>query len=150
MSALHDDRPPKTAARFYGEYGLASDALSILTTPILIGIGGYLVAPPIIHYSLGHPVTAIVSFSLRATLPVIGVFIACNSNGNLTSGCSRAAGDFAGFGYFIGAGAGALLAMAIDDLVLSWTEVPVKEKTKWRPSVAVSSSGATFGMGLTF
>jgi hypothetical protein len=77
---------------------------------------------------------------------VLGVAAMCFDHGELTYKCR---GDFGGLGILIGAGAGAVLAMVIDDFGLSWSEVPVKKST-WKPAIGLTSSSATFGLGTTF
>jgi hypothetical protein len=123
------ERPPRGARRWYGWQTLLADGLSVVTTPILVGIGGYFLATPIIHGAHGSAGKAFGSVAMRVafplTLALLGSRIGQGRNTNAA-----------------GAGAGAILGVAtaiiIDASVLAYEPVAGE-----KPVVTGPSTGAT-------
>ncbi len=101
------ERP--SASRWYGWQTALVDVGSVATMPIVIGVGGYLFGAPIVHAHNDNPEAAGTSLALRLVLPVLGGVV----GGHL-------ADDHEAAGRVGGVVSGALAAMVIDMLLLSW------------------------------
>jgi hypothetical protein len=107
----------------------------------------YFLASPIIHAAHDRWGVALGALGMRALLPVIGAFAGyAAAGGNNSSNDAGATGAFTGFAI------GLLGAMAIDDIVLARTEVPIapRDGLTIRPSVATQRGGASFGLSGSF
>ncbi len=120
---------------WYGDTNLALDGLAILTSPVLVGVGVYLAGPPIVHYQHGNTGRMLASIALRVGIPALAIASAANSAG---SGDGEN-GMYGGGLLLIMGGVGALSAMLIDDLALSYARVPEAP----RPAIATVVPGLT-------
>jgi hypothetical protein len=76
-------------------------------------LGGYLLAPPIIHLAHGRPLVALGSLGMRVALPIGGLYVA-------DAACADHDYERCGDELAAGIGIGMLAAMAIDAAALSW------------------------------
>jgi hypothetical protein len=124
------EAPPATARRWYGGQTLLADGLSVLTMPIVIGFGGYLLATPIIHVAHGRVGRAVGSLAMRVGFPfalaVVGAGGRSGGRGPSTEGV------------VVGGVLGMATAIVIDAAVLAYEPAP-----KQPPVVAGRSPGAT-------
>lgn len=111
-------REPETEmeSRWYGWQILIVDGASIVTMPILVGVGGYFLGGPIVHAAHDHWGMGALSLGLRVAGPTVGI---------LAMGGADCKGDFCGLGLLLGAAVGAGVAIAIDVALLAHDEVPV-------------------------
>ena len=65
----------KPYTRSYAGYVLLVDGINIVTAPVLIGLGGYLFAAPIVHAIQGRPLYGLASFGFRLAMPIIGAVV---------------------------------------------------------------------------
>lgn len=116
-----------------------SDVRYLGVLPMVLGTIGYVYMPPAIHATLDQIWTARASFAMRVLLPPAGIAItsqlrSCPDDDGRSNTCQRT-------NMAIGAGAGILVASAIDALLLARADVP-------RPYVAPGGdgTGASFGL----
>lgn len=111
---------------WYGWETLICDGASIVTSPLLIGIGGYVLCAPIVHLGNGEPVKALASFGLRLGAPVgLGIGFAAIEIGTHNGRCEFGCGFT---GLFVGAGIGIVSAIAIDAAALARKDVRKTQK----------------------
>jgi hypothetical protein len=163
--------------RWYGWQPLMVDVGSIATMvgggfvrgagtgPIeILGGAGCLLGAPLIHLGHEHPGKAGTSLALRTLVPaagaLLGVLIAWAAFPN---GTETGSGDSVGIvdksvyqaaGGFLGFGAGAIVGMVVDDVVVAREKAPPPVHPDSHPTieprVAGVRGGATFGIGGTF
>jgi hypothetical protein len=63
-------RSPREPRHWYGWETLLADGISLVTAPIIVGIGGYFLATPITHVAHGNPGRAFGSIAMRIALPL--------------------------------------------------------------------------------
>lgn len=113
----------------YARWILTTDLVSALTVPLLLGIGGYVLGGPIVHWSRGNVEKGFASLALRIAMPVGSGFL-------FTAPCFRSPGcGLYGLAFFMtGAAVGALGAVAIDASVIAHDE-------RRSPRVAIGPTG---------
>lgn len=102
-------------SRSYARWMLMNDGISVVTMPLVVGIGGYFLAGPILHWSQGNAAKGFASLVLRVGMPIVGALVSsipCMRSNSCNS-------DIIGFAFF-GAIAGALGAVAIDAGALAY------------------------------
>lgn len=112
---------PELESRWYGWQILIVDGASIVTMPILVGVGGYFLGGPIVHAAHGHWGTSAASLGVRVAGPIIGI---------AAMGGFDCKGDFCGLGALVGAVAGAGGAIALDVALFAHEKVPVSGDTE--------------------
>lgn len=151
---------------WYGWQTLAADGTSLLALPIVAGVtqsgalggvavGGYFLAPPIIHAAHGRWGIFGASLGLRVAMPLIGGFLGAAADGDCR-------GDLCiPVGAALGVAVGALGAVALDASLLSYETTPVDVRYRgeqrkpghvsWSPSIAPRREGGfTLGLGAAF
>lgn len=169
--AVEAPPPPRRVHRWYGFQTLIVDtAIFAIGTvglavnePTLttVGITGYFIGGPIIHWSHGHVGKGFGDFGLRCAFPVgglavgaiIGVIAMPRDN-------SSKASDIVTAGVAVGAVAGVLAAFAFDALVLAddtVTDGPDEARARLEkpsytllPQVALGKNATTLGVAGTF
>jgi hypothetical protein len=136
--------PATKETRWYGWQTLIVDAGSIALMPLVppVGIGGYLLGPPLVHVVHGRPLPALGDFGLRLTIPptcgIIGFAAAHGCTGFL---CEL---EGAAVGLIVGAG----IAIGIDAIFLAREQVEVEKPKQVTIVPLVSPTRA--GVGGTF
>jgi hypothetical protein len=144
------DRAPKTRERWYGWQSLSTDAASLLL--LVVGsavsdsrgdadeiltagaVAGYLLGGPATHFMHENPGSGLVSFALRAGLPIGFGYV-----GTTLEKCPPEA-DFCGIaGAILGGILGIATAITIDAAALGYDEVPVE------PRAGLQSIGIALG-----
>ncbi len=168
------EAPPSPARSWYGYQTLIVDGASLLTTPVFVGLGGFVLGAPIVHLVHGRPVAAVGSLGLRALLPIGGAFVGQSMAGrchdthrqSAASGAERNVGDdllgpcfMHGFTELaVGAAVGLSVAVAIDAAFLAYDDrAPPKPArsgtprlTSIAPSIDPITRSASVGVGGTF
>jgi hypothetical protein len=169
-------QPPAPTARatessWYGWQVMIADAASIAmmgsglaarNAPIgYLGLGGYLVAAPIVHGAHGRVGVGFASFGLRAGLPMVGAMLGYAAAGS----CSREEQEkllgcfFHGWGEAVAGGlVGAAGAVVIDAALLAHETRPIAQPredgipkvTSVSPSYDPRTRSAALGLGGTF
>lgn len=129
-----DTRPALTESQWYGGEILACDGLSIATAVGFVGIGGYFLAPPIIHAAHGRWGAATLSLAMRVALPIAGGMLAesqkdCSGPHDPDGGLVPACNDL-GVAFVVALGV--ITAMVLDATVLSYEDVPARTVAKAR------------------
>ncbi len=106
--------------------------------PVMLGLGGYLVAGPDVHLRHGHTGRAIASLALRIALPSLGWYVGSQSGGDDPE---IAAGLLA-----LG---GMVIAQAVDIGVLARDDDPPPPRSI-APSIMPARGGATVGVSGSF
>ena len=86
-------------------------------TPILLGLGGYVLGGPIVHWAHGHVLKGFVDLGLRLALPLVGLglgTLVTDVFGPRTNDTGAFAGTLAGVG----------AAMVADAAILGWEPPP--------------------------
>jgi hypothetical protein len=106
---------------------------------------------PVVHLAHERPVAALASVGMRVIFPIAGAFV-----GSSTADC-RHAEDFCGMDQVVeGVVVGAVLAMLVDDLLLTHETVETEPTTRVTPSTAMvrspdgKSTTVTFGVSGVF
>lgn len=151
---------------WYGWQTLIADGTSVLILPIVAGVtqsptlggiavGGYFLAPPIIHGAHGRWAMFAASLGLRVVMPVVGGLLGAAAEGD----CG---GDLCiPVGAAIGVAVGVLGAIALDASLLSYETVDADPRYRgrsrkpgdlaWSPTIAPRKEGGfTLGLGATF
>lgn len=134
------DAPEPKTKQWYGWETLICDGASVVTSPILIGIGGYFFCSPIVHLAHGQPIHALASFGTRFSAPITlalggGLLdAAAQSDGRCELSCGVV-------GAVVGFGLGIVTAIAIDAAVLARKEVPRTEKKATVVPTGFAASG---------
>lgn len=144
------DGESKNGRVWYGWETLICDGASLVTSTILVGIGGYALCAPIVHLANGQAVKAAASIGLRLGAP-LGMGLAATglayagSDGECGLGCALA--------FVVGAGAGVVSAVALDAAVLARKDADKKEKTSSAsivPTGTARSDRVELGLAGTF
>jgi hypothetical protein len=122
---------------WYGKTLLIADGISILTTPILIGVLGYVAAAPIIHLRHDRYAIAALSFGLRIAAPSTGVGLFLAAGGKAKSGPFAIIPEP---GIIVAGFVGALAAMAFDDFFLAYDPPPARRATSTSTSTATAKA----------
>lgn len=159
--AEHDHKPLPTPAaqdaakpeegkkveEWYGWETLICDGASIVTAPILVGIGGYLVCAPIVHAANGQGLKALASLGLRVGGPVVFAI----AGGLIEAGATDCRSYCGLGGGIVGFGVGIVTAMVIDSAVLARKDVVKKtEKPTIVPTGNARADRLEFGIAGTF
>lgn len=133
------DGPSKEGRVWYGWETLICDGASLVTSTILVGIGGYALCAPIVHLANGQAAKAGASIGLRLGAP-LGVGItatalvyAASDGQRCDLGCALA--------FVVGAGAGVVSAVVVDATVLARKDVKKTEKTSTAPTASIVPTG---------
>jgi hypothetical protein len=132
--------------------------------PLFVGgLGTFALGAPIAHVAHDHPWRGLGSLGLRLGLPAIGLAVGAmvaptvaGDHPNDTTGAGAVSEMIAGG--LVGAGIGAVAAMAIDASVLAWDSGPAAPRDSSRaqsfariaPNVGVTPRGASVGLAGTF
>jgi hypothetical protein len=150
---------------WYGWQTLIADGASLIMIPIMAGVteseelgyvalGGYFLAPPVIHAANGRWGIGFASLGFRTGLPLVGLLVGAAADDDRN--------DFVPAGAIIGFVVGVLGAVALDASWLAFKKVDVNEDissarpTKrsafsFTPTVAPRKEGGwTMGLGGTF
>jgi hypothetical protein len=151
------DAPPMKSS-WYGGQILLVDALSIgvivlgagssdgAEALVPMGVGGYLLGGPIVHWGHGNVGKGFGSLGLRVGAPIVGAFAGagmedCSGGGEL---CGLA-------GAFVGFLVGVTAAIVIDSAALAYEEVPAQtEAIRVVPSLGASRDGLSLGLSGSF
>lgn len=118
------DTTQKKEKEWYGWQTLICDGASVVTAPIGVGIGGYLLCAPIVHFAHGQPLAGIGSLGLRLGAP-LGLAIA---GGVLERGVSSGGTGRGYAGAAVGFVLGIATAITLDAALLARKEVKNTEK----------------------
>jgi hypothetical protein len=145
--------PPQTS-RWYGGQTLFVDGTSIGLVVLgatqessgLIGLGvsGYLLGGPIVHWAHGHAGKGFGSLGLRVGLPIGGALAGVG-----LANCHGGGGGYCGLGEaLVGFSLGIIGAIVIDSAALAYEDVPVESRPTARvaPSLQVSQSSVCLGL----
>lgn len=114
---------PKKKGQWYGGQTLMVDLISVPLVAVSgLGVAGYLVGAPLIHFAHDNPGRALGSIGLRIWLPVLGGLIGKSPSSG--GGGILSVDD----GALIGAGLGIVSAWLIDSLVLAYEDQPAPER----------------------
>jgi hypothetical protein len=114
---------------------------------VLIGVGGYVLGAPIVHFAHGRVDTGFGSLGMRVGLPLVtglvGLAVGSGDNGSAHSGAAYGAAVGAAFGAIVGA----LGAIIIDASVLAYRP-PSHDYAATHPgpgslAIGFASSGST-------
>lgn len=129
------ERPPRLASRSYAGWMLLNDGISALTIPLGVGVGGYLLGGPIVHWTQGNVATGFGSLALRVGLPIAGAYL-------FAAPCAASSCGSDVFGYaFFGLIAGALGAVSIDAAALAHTTTTARTTVALTPQLGPSARG---------
>ena len=137
--------PQETRIGYYGWQVLLCDVSSVIALfgerTTALGMGGYLLAGPLVHASHGNTGRAWASAGLRLGLPVLGGVI-----GGASEGSSDPLG--VAYGMVVGGMVGAVGAMIIDSAALGWDQRPVQSARPLVavPQVSVDEHGVSLGV----
>jgi hypothetical protein len=151
---------PESRVEWYAGKLVAADAISLITfyagaqsesasaLPAL-GLGGYLLAAPIIHATEGRPAVALGSFMLRLGLPIVGATVASMTYKSEQDDHCDCMGD--AIAVIGGLAVGMLVAMPLDYLLLGHKRVQQpKKRVSLLPTFTVAQQGASFGVAGRF
>jgi hypothetical protein len=128
-------RKEKGASRWYGWQTLMCDGISVVTSPLLIGLGGYVIAPPIVHWVHGNVGRGFADLGIRIGAPIalslLGYTAFHSSHGSDDGGAAGAIGGFL---------LGMVGAIVIDATVLAYQ--PVDEDDEEGMAVAKRRTAA--------
>jgi len=150
------DAPPMKS-HWYGGQILLVDAVSISVLVlgagssdteglVWLGVGGYVLGGPIVHWAHGNAGRGFGSLGLRVGAPIVGAFAGAG-----TEDCSGG-GELCGLaGAAIGFLVGATAAIVIDSAALAYEDVPARtEAIRVVPNVGVSRNGMSLGLNGSF
>lgn len=131
-------RPARAEVTWYGWEILLADgaSLALLTTkgaPALLGLVGYVLAGPAIHFANNDRVTALIDLGLRVGAPLVGGELAAANDPCLHGASCDAPGPTL-FGVIAGMGAAAITDWAF----LSWHVRPVVSSTRGAALLSLS------------
>lgn len=136
--------------RWYGGQTLAADGISLavlmlgaLEEPFAyVGVGGLLVAAPIVHFGHGNVGRGFLSLGMRTGLP----FGTAAVGYGLTTGACPSDDDAdycGGIGAVVGLFVGSVAAVVLDSAVLAWEPAPEPPPgVSWSPSLAATPNSA--------
>lgn len=125
--------------------------LAIATESPELGIAagaGYLAAGPVMHAAQGEPAHTGWSIALRLGMPLVGAAIGsqlgrlASCDGDENGHCEEIR---EGLSPLLGAGVGAVTALAID-----WAALSRRSPRAWRPTVTASDRAVSLGVGGRF
>ena len=134
----------RTHSRWYGWQTLVSDGISFVAMPTLaasasktdgasasftaLAVGGYFLAPPIVHFAHGRAGAGLGSLGLRVAMPFLGAVVGGEA---MRKGSCH---ELCGFndGTLLGGALGVIGAVAIDATVLSYEQVDDDERSRSR------------------
>lgn len=133
------DREGRTV--WYGDQILLNDGISVVTSPIVVGLFGYLGAPFVVHSYHGRVGRAFASVALRIGLPLFGGFLGYATCGSYCHSDDPIIGGIA---------LGILGAIAIDAFGLAYDDQPRIPTRRVRPLIQPRTTGGVLGMTVTF
>jgi hypothetical protein len=159
---------PRVVTPAYGWHVVAADGTSLVLAGVgglsqsvgvaMMGLAGYVLASPIVHWAHGNVGTGFASLGLRLAVPLgatfLGALLGWGLSYSVSGGCR---GDFGCLGGFaVGGGIGFLAGLSgttmIDALVFAKERVEDAPKTgvRWVPSFSVEKGGGRLTLGGTF
>lgn len=140
---LRDPELESTQKRWYGWQTLMVDGISLVTSPVGVGLPGIVFGAPIVHLAHRQYTAALASFSMRAAgVGAVALWAASGNN----------RGDFAGLAVLAKAIAGGVLvhsiATAIDAAVFAYDDRPAaRPYDAKRSPVRITPTGGPDGTG---
>lgn len=140
---LRDPELQPTEKRWYGWQTLMVDGISLVTTPVGVGLPGLVFGAPIVHLAHRQYTAALASFAMRAGGALAVAYWATYD---------KSGGDFRGLDVAIKAISGGILvhsiATAIDAAVFAYDDRPARRAyDAKRSTVRVAPSGGTNATG---
>jgi hypothetical protein len=154
--------PPAARRQWYGYQTLIVDGASLVTAPIVVGLGGLVLGGPIVHLVHHRPLAALASLGLRTALPTAGAYIGLSAAGTChdKQEPGRLLGSCFMHGFselIVGGLVGATIAIAVDASTLAFeTDAPedresgVPHVTSLVPSIDPLTRSASVGLAGTF
>lgn len=127
---------PRTES--YGRYLLMVDGINLVTAPFYVGIGGYLLAAPIVHLQHDHPGRAAISLGMRLAFPIVGGLVGALGPND----CPREAVVCVPWPILTGLVVGILSASILDAAVLGSGAPAPPKKVSITPRIGLGYLGA--------
>ena len=160
-NVAYADEPPATTL-WYGWQTLAVDAGLFGTSLALarvnasgataLGVSGYLLGAPFVHFAHGNVGKGFLDGGLRAGAAVVGVLGGIFAGAASNKGSLGSLLDGMEVGSEIGLAVGCITAVTLDAAVLAREKVPAAadRPVSFAPTFAVTARGASAGLGGTF